>query len=94
MEQMPDPPNTTSSLAVITDEDEPQLLLYQTIRIPYFQVIPPEGRLIRLTSDCPKRFGIMAEPSNGSWPSEAWSGIDFYTNKVIPGWKNSLMFAD
>lgn len=30
-------------------------------------------------------------PSNQTWPSEGWSGIDFYSNKVIPGWKNSLI---
>ncbi|RYF85949.1 MAG: hypothetical protein EOO00_13675, partial [Chitinophagaceae bacterium] len=28
---------------------------------------------------------------NGSWPSEGWSGLDLYTNKVIPGWKRSLV---
>ncbi|HEY0433960.1 MAG TPA: PQQ-dependent sugar dehydrogenase, partial [Chitinophagaceae bacterium] len=32
-------------------------------------------------------------PTNGSWPSEAWSGLDVYTNSVIPGWKNSLVVA-
>lgn len=30
-------------------------------------------------------------PSNQTWPSEAWSGIDIYKNTLIPGWKNSLM---
>ena len=28
---------------------------------------------------------------NGLWPSEGWSGLDLYTNKVIPGWKKSLV---
>lgn len=28
---------------------------------------------------------------NGSWPSEAWSGLDFYTNSIIPGWSGSLI---
>ena len=31
--------------------------------------------------------------TNGLWPSEAWSGLDLYTNKVIPGWKQSLVAA-
>ncbi len=31
------------------------------------------------------------DQSNGAWPSEGWSGLDFYTNTVIPGWKNSLL---
>jgi hypothetical protein len=28
---------------------------------------------------------------NGAWPSEAPSGLDIYTNTIIPGWKNSLV---
>ncbi len=32
-------------------------------------------------------------PSNGSWESEAWSGLDIYSNKIIPGWKRSLVAA-
>ena len=27
------------------------------------------------------------------WPTEAWSGLDIYNNKVIPGWKHSLVVA-
>jgi glucose/arabinose dehydrogenase len=30
-------------------------------------------------------------PGNGGWPSEGWSGMDIYTNTIIPGWKNSLV---
>ena len=30
-------------------------------------------------------------PNNSLWPSEGWSGLDLYTNKVIPGWKQSLV---
>ena len=30
-------------------------------------------------------------PNNGGWPSEGWSGLDFYSNKLIPGWKRSLV---
>ena len=33
----------------------------------------------------------MPVSNNGIWPSEGWSGLDFYTNKVIPGWKRSLV---
>lgn len=33
-----------------------------------------------------------ATPAPG-WPTEAWSGLDFYTPALIPGWKNSLMAA-
>ena len=31
--------------------------------------------------------------ANGSWPSEGWSGLDLYTNNIIPGWKKSLVNA-
>jgi PQQ-dependent dehydrogenase (s-GDH family) len=30
---------------------------------------------------------------NANWPTEAWSGLDLYTNTVIPGWKKSLIAA-
>ncbi|WP_276503151.1 PQQ-dependent sugar dehydrogenase [Terrimonas pollutisoli] len=33
-----------------------------------------------------------ATPAPG-WPTEAWSGLDVYTNTLIPGWKNSLVAA-
>jgi trimeric autotransporter adhesin len=32
-------------------------------------------------------------PNTPSWPSEAWSGMDVYTNKIIPGWKQSVVAA-
>ena len=35
----------------------------------------------------------QTNPGNGGWPSEGWSGLDLYTNKIIPGWKNSLIAA-
>ncbi len=30
-------------------------------------------------------------PGNANWLSEAWSGLDLYTNTIIPGWKKSLI---
>ena len=30
---------------------------------------------------------------NGGWESEGWSGLDIYSNKIIPGWKRSLVAA-
>lgn len=32
-------------------------------------------------------------PANSGWASEAWSGLDLYSNKLIPGWKHSLVAA-
>lgn len=31
--------------------------------------------------------------ANGSWASEAPSGLDIYTKSLIPGWKNSILLA-
>jgi hypothetical protein len=31
--------------------------------------------------------------ANNIWPSEAWSGLDLYSNSLIPGWKRSLVAA-
>ncbi len=30
---------------------------------------------------------------NGGWESEGWSGLDLYSNKIIPGWNRSLVAA-
>jgi len=30
---------------------------------------------------------------NGGWQSEGWSGLDLYSNKIIPGWRKSLVAA-
>lgn len=30
-------------------------------------------------------------PNNATWPSEGWSGLDLYSNTVVPGWKGSLI---
>ncbi|MBS1574180.1 MAG: PQQ-dependent sugar dehydrogenase [Bacteroidetes bacterium] len=38
-------------------------------------------------------WGAATKPGNGGWPSEGWSGLDVYTNSIIPGWKNSLLAA-
>ncbi len=31
--------------------------------------------------------------ANNVWPSEGWSGLDLYTNTMIPGWNRSLIAA-
>lgn len=35
----------------------------------------------------------QTNPGNGGWPTEAWSGVDLYTNTLVPGWKKSLVAA-
>jgi trimeric autotransporter adhesin len=38
-------------------------------------------------------WNATTTPNNGNWPSEGWSGLDLYTNTIIPGWKKSLIAA-
>jgi trimeric autotransporter adhesin len=35
----------------------------------------------------------QAPGGNANWRSEGWSGLDLYTDKLIPGWKKSLVAA-
>jgi len=35
----------------------------------------------------------QTNPGNANWYSEAWSGLDLYQNKMIPGWYKSLVAA-
>jgi trimeric autotransporter adhesin len=35
----------------------------------------------------------QTNPGNAGWESEGWSGLDLYSNKIIPGWKKSLVAA-
>ena len=38
-------------------------------------------------------WGNTTTPGNAGWESEAWSGLDLYSDKLIPGWKRSLVAA-
>ncbi|MGB4844994.1 MAG: PQQ-dependent sugar dehydrogenase [Ferruginibacter sp.] len=35
----------------------------------------------------------QTNPGNANWYSEGWSGLDIYSNTIIPGWKRSLVAA-
>jgi trimeric autotransporter adhesin len=50
---------------------------------PLFSAYAPDSATITATWRVP---GL-----NGNWRSEGWSGLDLYTNKLIPGWKKSLV---
>ena len=54
-------------------------------RDPLFSAYPSTAATIANT--------WKTNPSNGGWESEAWSGLDIYSNKIIPGWKRSLVAA-
>ena len=50
---------------------------------PLFSAYPETNAAIRTI--------WQTNPGNGAWPSEGWSGLDLYTNTLIPGWKKSLV---
>ena len=54
-------------------------------RDPLFSAYPSTAATIANT--------WKTNPSNGGWESEGWSGLDIYSNKIIPGWKRSLVAA-
>ena len=35
----------------------------------------------------------LTNPGNNNWLSEAWSGLDLYQDKIVPGWGKSLIAA-
>lgn len=52
---------------------------------PLFSAYPSTNAVIANT--------WRTNPGNGGWESEGWSGLDIYSNTVIPGWKKSLVAA-
>jgi len=75
----------TGSLSVIASETANASAIGDDYRDPLFSAYPTTQATIN---------GIYNnQVNNGSWPSEGWSGLDLYTNNVIPGWKNSLIVA-
>jgi PQQ-dependent dehydrogenase (s-GDH family) len=83
-------PNTTSSLAPITDEVAAAAAIPNYKDPLYSAYAPPAGNS---TTPGTIKYIWTNNPSNSTWPSEAWSGMDFYSNILIPGWKNSLVIA-
>ena len=83
-------PNNTSSLALITDEVAAAAAI-PNYKDPLFSAYaPPAGNT---TTPGTIRYIWTNNPSNSTWPSEAWTGMDFYSHTLIPGWKNSLVIA-
>ncbi|MHA4846029.1 PQQ-dependent sugar dehydrogenase [Flavitalea antarctica] len=71
---------------VITDEVAAAAAL-PNYRDPLFSAYPNSIRF-------PSIGGLWNEipiSNNGLWPSEGWSGLDFYNHTAIPGWKRSLI---
>ncbi len=82
-------PNTTSSCPIIGSETGNvtaiNALVPDSYRDPLFSAYAPSQSFVNNL--------WVTNPSNGGWPSEAFSGLDIYTHPDIPGWKNSLIAA-
>jgi trimeric autotransporter adhesin len=79
------PYNGKSSLAPIGNEVTNATTIGASYKDPLFSAYPSTPAIILNT--------WQTAPGNGGWESEGWSGLDLYTNKIIPGWKKSLVAA-
>ena len=86
-----------SSLPLITSEatNVSSVIGTATYRDPIFSFYPaPKGNTTTAgTIQYIYNQVNTGNNANASWPSEAPSGLDVYTNSSIPGWKNSLLAA-
>lgn len=75
----------SGSLPLITSESANAAMIGAAYRDPIFSGYDaPQATVNNL---------YLNNPSNSGWPSEAWSGMDVYTQALIPGWKNSLVLG-
>lgn len=81
----PPPPNS-NQLPLIANETNNATTIGAKYRDPIVSFYPGAQATIN-------GIYLTNTPGNISWPSEAPSGIDIYTNSMIPGWKNSLIIG-
>jgi trimeric autotransporter adhesin len=81
------PYNGKSSLAPIIKEDSVATAIGTSYKDPLFSAYPSTPTTIQNT------WSPTTTPGNGGWESEGWSGLDLYSNKLIPGWNRSLVAA-
>jgi trimeric autotransporter adhesin len=74
-----------SSLAPIGNEATNATTIGTFYKDPLFSAYPTNAATILATWQNPG--------NNGNWESEGWSGLDLYSNTIIPGWKKSLVAA-
>ncbi|MEI9811099.1 MAG: PQQ-dependent sugar dehydrogenase [Bacteroidota bacterium] len=79
-----------STCPVIGNENTNATNIGASYKDPLFTAYPSSPSFPSIYTDI---WNQTSTPNNGIWPSEAWSGLDLYTNKVIPGWKKSLVAA-
>jgi PQQ-dependent dehydrogenase (s-GDH family) len=77
--------NTTSSIAVITHEVDNAAAIGSSYKDALFSAYPTTKANINNI--------YLTNPPNGGWPSEGWSGMGYYGDTYIPGWKNSLVVS-
>lgn len=80
---------SNGSLPLITSESSNAATIGSSYKDPIFSFYPaPKGNT---TTPNTIQYIYTNNPPNSGWPSEAPSGLDIYTNPLIPGWKNSLV---
>jgi len=79
--------NTTSSCPTITNETTAAAAI-PNYKDPLFSAYAVSAG--NTSTPGTIRYIWTNNPSNGGWPSEAWSGMSIYKYPNIPGWKNSL----
>ena len=79
---------STSTCPVITSESSNASTIGASYKDPLFS-----GYIN--STDYPSISTLWNTTTGGNalWPTETWSGIDLYSNKVVPGWKRSLVTA-
>src|SRR5688572_9576894 len=65
-------------------------LLYGAYRNPLFSAYPGPASGTGAVSTI---WSAGTTPGGAGWHSEAWSGLGYYGNTYIPGWKNTLLAA-
>jgi glucose/arabinose dehydrogenase len=80
-------PPHPSSCPDIIDESDNASTIGSSYRDPLFSAYPKSD----LFPSIKALWDANPISNNGLWPSEGWSGLDFYSNTVIPGWKRSLI---
>jgi PQQ-dependent dehydrogenase (s-GDH family) len=80
--------SASGSCPLIVSESANATAIGTTYKDPLFSAYDaPAGNS---TTPGTVNYIYVNNPSNSGWPSEGWSGMDVYTENMIPGWKNSL----
>ncbi|MBL0133257.1 MAG: PQQ-dependent sugar dehydrogenase [Chitinophagaceae bacterium] len=72
-----------STCPVITDEVTNATTIGPTYKDPLFSAYPSTNAALTTIWN--------TNPNNAGWPSEGWSGLELYTQGIVPGWKKSLI---